>query len=181
MRIYYEQRNQRLKIKKAINTAKKDKEGDHREIPVLFDDQDKDKRDKSRINKHWIRWYKEDSTVIEKERDRWQLTRDLTSEEMEQYKTNEYEFVKKIMNKDFLLAERAVEESIKQRMMEKILKVTELSDISMYQHKKDLDNDNAASLVDKVVIAEEKVVDVIKKHRMGVEEELDEDMIPLLI
>ncbi|CAB5383825.1 unnamed protein product [Rhizophagus irregularis] len=61
-------------------------------------------------------------------------------------------------------------------MMEKILKVTELSDISMYQHKKDLDNDNAASLVDKVVIAEEKVVDVIKKHRMGVEEELDEDM-----
>ncbi|GBC33841.2 hypothetical protein GLOIN_2v1881393 [Rhizophagus irregularis DAOM 181602=DAOM 197198] len=189
----------------AINTAKKDKEGDHREIPVLFDDQDKDKRDKSRniffydilkywkdddifrelskigkvfsINKHWIRWYKEDSTVIEKERDRWQLTRDLTSEEMEQYKTNEYEFVKKIMNKDFLLAERAVEESIKQRMMEKILKVTELSDISMYQHKKDLDNDNAASLVDKVVIAEEKVVDVIKKHRMGVEEELDEDMV----
>ncbi|GET62434.1 hypothetical protein RIR_jg22593.t3 [Rhizophagus irregularis DAOM 181602=DAOM 197198] len=81
------------------------------------------------------------------------------------------------MNKDFLLAERAVEESIKQRMMEKILKVTELSDISMYQHKKDLDNDNAASLVDKVVIAEEKVVDVIKKHRMGVEEELDEDMV----
>ncbi|CAG8588321.1 18374_t:CDS:2 [Rhizophagus irregularis] len=61
--------------------------------------------------------------------------------------------------------------------MEKILKVTELSDISMYQHKKDLDNDNAASLVDKVVIAEEKVVDVIKKHRMGVEEELDEDMV----
>ncbi|GET62435.1 hypothetical protein GLOIN_2v1761429 [Rhizophagus irregularis DAOM 181602=DAOM 197198] len=47
----------------------------------------------------------------------------------------------------------------------------------MYQHKKDLDNDNAASLVDKVVIAEEKVVDVIKKHRMGVEEELDEDMV----
>jgi hypothetical protein len=48
-----------LKIKKAINTAEKDKEGDHREIPVLFDDQDKDKRDKSRniffygIPKYW--------------------------------------------------------------------------------------------------------------------------------
>lgn len=70
-----------------------------------------------------------------------------------------------------------MEESIKQGMMEKIWKVTELSDISMYQHKKDLDNDNAASLADKVVIAEEKVVNVIKKQRMGVEEELDENMV----
>ncbi|PKK60344.1 hypothetical protein RhiirC2_793450 [Rhizophagus irregularis] len=176
----------KIENQKAINTAEKDKEGDHREIPVLFDDQDKDKRDKSRniffydIPKYWkdddifrelskigkvfsikIRWYKGDSMVIKKERDRWQLTRDLTSEEMEQCKTNEYEFVKKMMNKDFLLAERAVEESIKQGMMEKILKVTELSDISSNSGRKSRGCD--------------------QETKNGVEEELDEDMVTITI
>lgn len=53
--------------------------------------------------------------VIEKERGCWQLTRDLTSEEMEQCKTNEYEFVKKMMNKDFSASRFAKVHKISQK------------------------------------------------------------------
>ncbi|RGB23793.1 hypothetical protein C1646_773994 [Rhizophagus diaphanus] len=48
------------------------------------------------VNKHWIGWCRGDSTVKErKDRDRRQLTRDLTAEKMEECNNNEYEFVKK--------------------------------------------------------------------------------------
>jgi hypothetical protein len=49
------------------------------------------------INKYFVRWYTGESSIKEKKkRDKWQLIKDLTEEEMEEYKKDEYSFLKKI-------------------------------------------------------------------------------------
>jgi hypothetical protein len=57
------------------------------------------------INKHFIRWYDGESTVKDrKERDKYQLIRDLSTEEMEECKNNEYNFLKKIRGENTIAA-----------------------------------------------------------------------------
>jgi hypothetical protein len=57
------------------------------------------------INKHFVRWYDGKSSIKERnERDKWQLIRDLTEEEMEECKKDEYGFLKKIKGKDIIAA-----------------------------------------------------------------------------
>lgn len=60
-------------------------------------------------NKHFIRWYDGKSTIKERvERDKWQLIRDMTEEEMVECKENEYEFLKKIKGEDVIAAIRVI-------------------------------------------------------------------------
>ncbi|GET55616.1 hypothetical protein GLOIN_2v1881393 [Rhizophagus irregularis DAOM 181602=DAOM 197198] len=54
-------------------------------------------------NTNPLEWYRGDTVKERKDRDRWRLTRDLTAEEMEECKNNEYEFVKK-MNYDLSIS-----------------------------------------------------------------------------
>jgi hypothetical protein len=57
------------------------------------------------INKHFIRWYNGELTIKErKERDKYQLIKDLTPKEMEECKENEYNFLKKIKGEDSITA-----------------------------------------------------------------------------
>jgi hypothetical protein len=61
------------------------------------------------INKHFVRWYSGESTIKErKERDQWQLIRNLTAEEMEECKEDEYKFLKKIKGEDKIAAIKAL-------------------------------------------------------------------------
>jgi hypothetical protein len=57
------------------------------------------------INKHFIRWYNGESTTKDrKERDKYQLIRDMMIEEIEECKANEYNFIKKIKSEDTIAA-----------------------------------------------------------------------------
>jgi hypothetical protein len=57
------------------------------------------------INKHFIRWYNGESTIKNrKERDKYQLIRDLMPEEMEECKENEYNFLKRIKSENTIAA-----------------------------------------------------------------------------
>lgn len=53
------------------------------------------------INKYFVRWYDGNSMIKDqKERDRWQLTRDMTDEKMNECKANEYEYLKRIYREE---------------------------------------------------------------------------------
>jgi hypothetical protein len=57
------------------------------------------------INKHFVRWYNGEFSIKKrKERDKWQLIRNLTNEKMEECKKDEYGFMKKIKGEDTIAA-----------------------------------------------------------------------------
>lgn len=72
------------------------------------------------INKHFVRWYDGKSTIKErKECDRWQLTCDMTEEEMVECKKDEYGFLKKVKEVDPIAAL-------------KVLKITKILKLLIY-------------------------------------------------
>lgn len=90
---------------------------------------------------------------VRKERDRWQLIRDMSSKEMDLCKMNEYEFVKKIVNKDscagrfakilkisdkwkIIVYFKDLKSSIKEGLMEKIWKVRNFREIYRKEKRK---------------------------------------------
>ncbi|CAB4472753.1 unnamed protein product [Rhizophagus irregularis] len=120
------------------------------------------------INKHWIRWYKGRS------RDRWQLTRDLTVEEM---------------GNDQKSTEAAVEESLEQGSLERVWKVRNfkkrkwerenvVDEIDKY--RKGVEDDAPISTVaskklQKDYVTTDEAVKIINDHR---EKNFEEERIP---
>ncbi|PKC53656.1 hypothetical protein RhiirA1_478848 [Rhizophagus irregularis] len=112
------------------------------------------------------------------DRDRWQLTRDLTAEEMEECKNNEYEFRREETREESELTKSTVdkekmEEKLKTNDKEKLNEplleksFSELDDISKYQNTKSINKGHGKL----TALTKNEVVDAINRYKKGVEEE----------
>uniref|UniRef100_U9TLG7 Uncharacterized protein n=1 Tax=Rhizophagus irregularis (strain DAOM 181602 / DAOM 197198 / MUCL 43194) TaxID=747089 RepID=U9TLG7_RHIID len=120
-----------------------------------------------------------DSTVKgSNDRDRWQLTRDLTAEEMEECKNNEREetreesgLTKSTVDKEKMEEKLKTndEEKLNEPLLEKSF--SELDDISKYQNTKSINKGHEKS----TALTKNEVVDAINRYKKGVEEEVDQD------
>ncbi|PKY33725.1 hypothetical protein RhiirB3_452869 [Rhizophagus irregularis] len=108
------------------------------------------------------------------DRDRWQLTRDLTAEEMEECKNNEREetreeseLTKSTVDKEKM--EEKLKTNDKEKLNEPLLEksFSELDDISKYQNTKSINKGHGKL----TALTKNEVVDAINRYKKGVEEE----------